>query len=323
MATFLSHTRVGDFVRPKVICSLTPENDMETILQVLNNNKILSAPVCNLSNQTLVGILSMADIALSLVPSIGNQTLDRESIQKIEWNGERFLHLTVAKILEVSQFFGKYNEINYHIRNSTPLCEVLELFSKNVHRAPVLTEDGRLNNYLTQSELLQFMAQSMYLIGDSANLSVEALGLCNFGKVITVKEADMVLDVVKILSANKISACPVVDDYGRLLANFSLSNLKGLKRETFGELLLPISDYLNLQRIKETESFVSIDTYKALRPQTCRATDTFEAVVYKIVATRVHRLWVVDDQNKVIGVISVGDLFAPFLSEPPAQMPLS
>jgi len=323
MATFLANTRVGDFIRPKVICSLTPNDSMETILRILNYNKILSAPVCDLASQTLVGILSMADIALALVPFIGNQSLDRESINKIEFNGDQFLNLTTSRILGVSQFFGKYNEINYPIKTSTPIYEVLSLFGKNVHRAPVFSEDGKLVNYLTQTELLQFMAQSMYLIGDSATLSVEALSLCNFGKVVSVKESDIVLDVVKLLSKNSISAVPVVDDYGRLLANFSLSNLKGLRRETFSELLLPIADYLQLQRIKETENFVSIDTYKALRPHTCKATDTFEATVYKIVSTRVHRLWVIDDQTKVIGVISVGDLFAPFLTEPPAQMPIS
>jgi len=322
MASFLSHTRVGDFIRPKVIASITPNDNIETILQVLNNNKILSAPVCDLSTQTLVGILSMADIALALVPIIGHQSMDRESLRQIEWNGEQFLQLTATKILSVSQIFGKFNEINYPIKLSSPMTDVIRMFGKSVHRSPVLSEDGKLMNYLTQTELLQFLAQSMYLLGDTAALSVEALGLCNFNKVIAVKGTDVVLDVVKLLSANSISAVPVVDDYGRLLANFSLSNLKGLKRETFSELLLPISDYLQLQRIKETETFISVDTNKALRPQTCKATDTFEATVYKIVSTRVHRLWVVDDQMKVIGVISVGDLFPPFLESPPAQMPI-
>lgn len=323
MANFLNTTRIGDFIRPKVICSITPDDTVETILQILNKNKILSAPVCNLPTQTLVGILSMADVALSLVPFVGNQTLARESLDKITLDGEQFLHLTASKILSVSQFFGKYNEINYHIRENTSLADVLGLFSKHIHRAPVLSDDGKLLNYLTQTELLQFMAPSMYLLGDSAIVSVETLGLCNFNKVVTVKESDIVLDVIKLLSTHNISAVPVVDNFGRLMANFSLSNLKGLTRETFCELLLPISDYLQLQRIKESENFVSIDTYKALRPQTCKATDTFESVVYKIVATRVHRLWVVDEQNTVIGVISVGDLFAPFLNEPPAKMPIT
>eukprot|EP00026_Physarum_polycephalum_P012538 Phypoly_transcript_12859.p1 GENE.Phypoly_transcript_12859~~Phypoly_transcript_12859.p1 ORF type:complete len:329 (+),score=37.16 Phypoly_transcript_12859:67-1053(+) len=323
MASFLSHTRVSDFIRPKVIASITPDDNIATILQVLNNNKILSAPVCDLSTQTLVGILSMADIALSLVPIIGHQALNRESLKRMEWNGEQFLQLTATKILSVSQVFGKFNEINYPIKINSPLVDVIKMFSKNVHRSPVLSEEGTLMNYLTQTELLSFLAQSMYLLGDTASLSVETLGLCNFGKVISVKESAVVLDVVKLLSANNISAVPVVDDYGHLIANFSLSNLKGLKRETFSELLLPIADYLQLQRIKECESFSSLDTNKALRPQTCKATDSFESTVYKIVATRVHRLWVVDDQMKVTGVISVGDLFPPFLEPPPAQMPIS
>lgn len=45
------------------------------------------------------------------------------------------------------------------------LLLLLLMGDEDVHRAPVLTEDGRLLNYLTQTELLQFMAQSMYLLG--------------------------------------------------------------------------------------------------------------------------------------------------------------
>ena len=44
MASFLYNTRVGDFIRPKVICSLTMQDTMETILQVIliiKNNILL------------------------------------------------------------------------------------------------------------------------------------------------------------------------------------------------------------------------------------------------------------------------------------------
>jgi CBS-domain-containing membrane protein len=226
----------------------------------------------------------MADIALALGPLLGNQRpVDREFVNHIELNGEQFMQLTAAKILSVSQIFGKFNEINYPIRVGSPLLQVLNLFSNNVHRAPVLSDDGMLLNYLTQTELLQFMAQSLYLLGDTTMMSLETLGLCNFGKVVTVRAHEITLDVIKVLSTHSISAVPVVDEQGRLLANFSLSNLKGLQPKTFAELLLPVIDYLQLQLIKEKENFVSINTYKALRPQTCRSTDAFEATVYKIV----------------------------------------
>jgi hypothetical protein len=50
--------------------------------------------------------------------------------------------------------------------------------------------DGRRDSFLIPS--------------DTVSLSVETLGICNFGKVISVKESEIVLDVVKLLSAHNI-----------------------------------------------------------------------------------------------------------------------
>lgn len=324
MANFLVQTRVGDFIHPKVIASLTLSDTVHTILQVLNSNKVLSAPVCDLSSNAMVGIVSMADIAIALLSFLGAQEQpNRDVVGNIESVGEEFMKTTTAKVLGISQIFGKYNEINYPIRLSSPLAHVLELFCSNVHRVPVLSETNVLTNYLTQTEVIQFLAQSLYLLGDKALLTVETLGICNFGKVVTVRETETVMNTIKILASHNISAVPIVDEFGKLLANFSLSNLKGLQRKNFSELFLSVTDFLQLQRIKETENFMSINNSKSLRPQTCKSTDTFEATVYKLVATRIHRLWVVDPHMRVIGVISIGDLFKPFLNEPPPQMPIT
>jgi len=323
MASFLTQTRIGDFIRPKVIASITPNDTIHTILQVLNTNKILSAPVCDLSANSLVGVVSMADIAIALLSYIGDHAVGRDAVVSIEKHGEEFMKLTASKVLQVSQIFGKFNEINFPIKVGSPLLHVLDLFSRSVHRVPVLSEDGMLVNYLTQTEVIQFMAQSLYLMDEIPAMSIDALGICNYGKVISVRETESVMNVIKILTSRGISAVPVVDDQGRLLANFSLSNLKGLQRENFGELFLPVLDYLQLQRIKETENFVAINNVKALRPQSCKSSDLFEATIYKLVATKVHRLWVIDNQFKVVGVIAIGDLFKPFLQEPPAQMPVN
>jgi len=167
------------------------------------------------------------------------------------------------------------------------------------------------------------MAQSLYLLGDTVSQTIDSMGICNYDKVITIGENEVVMNAIKILASNNISAVPVVDEHGRLLANFSLSNLKGLQQKNFSELFLSVIDFLQLQRIKETENFIAINNVKSLRPQSCKPSDTFEATVYKLVATRLHRLWVVDSQMRVIGVISIGDLLQPFVEDPPPQMPVN
>jgi CBS domain-containing protein len=76
-------------------------------------------------------------------------------------------------------------------------------------------------------------------------------------------------------------------------------------------LLLNVLDFLDMQPKKPFT--VALQNYKSRHPITTRADMTFEYVVMKMTASRIHRLWIVDDENKVIGVISVGDIFKVFL----------
>ena len=48
-------------------------------------------------------------------------------------------------------------------------------------------------------------------------------------------------------------------------------------------------------------------------PITVTESATFEDVVMKLAATRVHRLWIVDSEEKPIGVVSIGDVFKNML----------
>ncbi len=89
------------------------------------------------------------------------------------------------------------------------------------------------------------------------------------------------------------------------------SHSKGITPSSFANLLLPVLQYLKWQ--PETSILASIQNAKSLHPVTVTEWSTFEDVVLKLAATRVHRVWVVDDDNKPIGVISLGDVFRVFL----------
>jgi len=108
-----------------------------------------------------------------------------------------------------------------------------------------------------------------------------------------------------------LSAVPIIDNEGNLIANFSASNLKGLRQHTFMSLLLPVLAYLTIQ--PESKDFRrNLSRFKSIHPVTCTAETSFEVAVERMVSHRVHRLWVVDD-GKPIGVVSIGDVFKVFL----------
>ncbi|GAM20215.1 hypothetical protein SAMD00019534_033900, partial [Acytostelium subglobosum LB1] len=89
------------------------------------------------------------------------------------------------------------------------------------------------------------------------------------------------------------------------IANFSISNLKGLTKNNFSELMLPVVDYLQFQNIKEKNENLTCLKEKNFHPLTVFAWDTLESAIFKIVATKVHRLWVVDIDGYPVSMVTI------------------
>jgi len=81
------------------------------------------------------------------------------------------------------------------------------------------------------------------------------------------------------------------------MGNLSASDLKWLVREAPGDMIQklnsPLVDYLNLDQAFS---------------YTCKPTDPLEVVLARFNETKVHRLWVVDQARRPIGVITLTDM---------------
>jgi len=95
---------------------------------------------------------------------------------------------------------------------------------------------------------------------------------------------------------NLISAVPVVDEDGKIVASFSSTRLRGLSADQFGDLLLPIDQFLAKYAANSHVVTVSVD-------------DTTETILQKMIGQEAHRhrVWVVEN-GKPIGVVSMTDI---------------
>jgi CBS domain-containing protein len=96
----------------------------------------------------------------------------------------------------------------------------------------------------------------------------------------------------------RISAVGVVDQSGVLIGNLSISNLRGLSKENFSCLLLPVMEYLRLQAGEQAK----------ILPYSVKSTNTFGDVVRILAEHKLHRVWVVDDFDRPQGLISLTDI---------------
>jgi len=116
-----------------------------------------------------------------------------------------------------------------------------------------------------------------------------------------VKGNSPVSDAFKLIRNQNLNSVGVVnEDTGKLIGNISASDLKlvGLSGELFGRMLLSCRQYLTM--IPTNPNF----TY----PISVNTSTTVEELLKKFDVTHVHRIYVVDNQQMPIGIVSVYDL---------------
>jgi|SaaInlStandDraft_6_1057023.scaffolds.fasta_scaffold21223_2 5'-AMP-activated protein kinase, regulatory gamma subunit len=174
-----------------------------------------------------------------------------------------------------------------------------------IHRLPIIdTHEHQLLFIMNLSRLLRYTVDNENFPDDSDFLqyTVGQLPLGVFSDVVTVHREMPVIAVLTLLITHNLSAVPVTDEHGVLRNVFSKSDVRFLAEK---------SRYTNLD--------ISVEEALLHRPlellHTCTRESTIKSVVELLVATNVHRLYCVDNENRVEGVISVTDIFNLVLSK--------
>ncbi|CAN7041170.1 unnamed protein product [Brassica oleracea var. botrytis] len=211
---------------------------------------------------------------------------------------------------------------------STTLLECMEVFSKGIHRALVpvessiessntisgveLVESSSAYRMLTQMDLLRFLRDHHSDdLKDVLSRSISDLRAVN-ESVYAVTASTSVSNAIKSMKAALLNAVPIVhapevaeEDHLQLIngrhrkviGTFSATDLKACR-------LLELQAWLPLSALEFTEK-VSGNERKTV---SCTEEATMEEAIEKVVTRRVHRVWVVNHQGLLKGVVSLTDI---------------
>ncbi|KAL0704218.1 hypothetical protein Bca4012_070643 [Brassica carinata] len=211
---------------------------------------------------------------------------------------------------------------------STTLLECMEVFSKGIHRALVpvessiessntisgveLVESSSAYRMLTQMDLLRFLRDHHSDdLKDVLSRSISDLRAVN-ESVYAVTASTSVSNAVKSMKAALLNAVPIVhapevaeEDHLQLIngrhrkviGTFSATDLKACR-------LLELQAWLSLSALEFTEK-VSGNERETV---SCTEEATMEEAIEKVVTRRVHRVWVVNHQGLLKGVVSLTDI---------------
>jgi CBS domain-containing protein len=289
---------VEDVLSVRDPVSVRSDDKLPVLFQALRANKILGTVVTE-KDGTVRGFVDVYDI-LSYFILIASQGKEEAALDQV---GE-----VVKNYPQVADSFRVGNLVNLSgsnqllaVNEREKLKEVMKLFEKEVHRVAVLSDEGNLVGVISQSDVIRLFAQRGVAGGRLIDQPLEKLDL-GVGEVFSVRETDYLFVALQKMRANRLSAAAVVDHRGLLVANLSVSDLKGIDPQTLDGLTLTVKEFL----------FRTYGFPKA--PIVVKPWETVEHVLLKLSFHGVHRVWVVSPTQTPIGVVSHTDLIRFFLT---------
>ncbi|GJY25133.1 SNF1-related protein kinase regulatory subunit gamma-like PV42a [Tanacetum coccineum] len=213
---------------------------------------------------------------------------------------------------------------------NTSIMDCMEVFSKGIHRAMVpldsnmenvagveLVESASSYRMLTQMDLMRFLKgheSDLKHVNDRTIRDLGALVEPIFG----VTNHTKVIDAIKSMRAGSLNAVPIIEsvnptteDHSQLgkgrkvIGTFSATDLRGCP-------VSHLQSWLPQSVMEYTTSLLSVAASMAgSTPRelvTCYAESRLGEVVDKVVANHVHRVWVVDPDGLLQGLVSLTDI---------------
>eukprot|EP01129_Flabellula_baltica_P008971 TRINITY_DN35_c1_g1_i1.p1 TRINITY_DN35_c1_g1~~TRINITY_DN35_c1_g1_i1.p1 ORF type:complete len:299 (+),score=83.12 TRINITY_DN35_c1_g1_i1:41-937(+) len=267
------------------ILSVNTTASLSEVMNVLVENQVLSVPVAN---------------GDSYDAFIGTHQVVHFILNNYDSKHEDLLSTTVNDILaEDTREF-------YYVTHLDTLQHAVDILSGKAvgdHVAPhriAVFEGERLVSLLTQSRIVKYLSESLYAF-NIGNTAVGEIGLANVN-VVTVNQSEPIRKAFQKITELSIQAVAVVDDDDVLVGKISSQDIKHpfeTNTDLFDFMETTISDYL----AEETtlHGFQSV-----------HESETLDELVDLAVETGVHRVFIVDEERKLQGIISLTDIMKLF-----------
>jgi CBS-domain-containing membrane protein len=279
------------------IVTLDANATIREALQVFLKHNILSCPILE-ENYRFLGFVDVLDIVCFACRAWKSHLHECWTFGDVypgqlkDATNDSFFETEVNKIVN----FSGVNE-KLHLNEDSSLVEVLDQLAPKEgwrpHRLAILDKDNHLVNVLTQMDLVRFAKKNLTKL-PRADETMEELGMLK--PVIQVPYESTVFDVVNILHENSVSAVGLQDREGKLVANFSASDLRGIDPEKFDMLTCPAVEFLELHQ------------KRGRYPITCKSSSTLRDILPVICSEKIHRMYIVDEEEKPIGLVSLTDI---------------
>ncbi|KAG0041736.1 cell separation during budding [Gryganskiella cystojenkinii] len=280
---------------------------IENACEILHKSGVSCAPVYDSARRQYVGMFDYGDLMTYVLLALKKMEvpLEDQSMEMRDLIHKSSQHQQVPVKL-ASDLSGK--DPFCAVMEETRLGAIVNDFGSGIHRVAVMDSNGDLSGILSQSSALDFLMRHLSEFSHLQPLmqrTLHDLGLTN-SRVLAVKNDAQVMEALLAMSTNNVTSVAVLDDQGVLIGNISMADIQFIMKDLKASWLW-LSCFQFVSKVRQSRGVeTGEDQYPILD---VNATATFGYALAKLQATKVHRLWVVNDQGLVEGVISLTDVF--------------
>jgi len=254
----------------------------------LVHNGVRAAPLWDSKRQKFVGMLTITDFIRVL------QTYYKSPLVHMDELEEHKLD-TWRSVLKQD-----YKQLQSISPDASLFEAIRTLITNRIHRLPVIDPlTGNVLYIVTHKRILRFLFLYMNEMPKPSYMfkTLRELRIGTYENVETAHPDTPIIIALKKFVERRVSALPIVDLQGRLVdiyAKFDVINLAAEKT------------YNNLDTTLKQANEHRNPWFEGV--QKCNLDDPLITVMDKIVRAEVHRLVVVDNEDRVIGVVSLSDI---------------
>jgi len=309
----LEKFQVKDLIQPnfQLIDANSGDNVIE-VLKLLTSKNIFCVPVRSSKESEYIGFVDIVDLVnfitfLTDMKGFSRHYEDGLRADKIDW----FTYLskelnvlgetTIADIIEESAGNSWLT-----VKCDEPLSTIMERFSNGVshHRIPVANNKD-IVGIITQSRVINFLSKQLPKVPHIANRTLRDWYTNNESEPVPcINSKEKAVNAFRTMVDKRVSGLAVVNDDGIMIGCISASDIKrSNKRESlFHDLNLPVYEYLLNSSSPDSKENTSLD------PICCTLDDTIEQVLQKLSSKHIHRLFIVDKENRPQKVVTLCDI---------------
>ena len=140
--------------------------------------------------------------------------------------------------------------------------------------------------------------------------------------VVTIDAGDTIHEALKLMGENRVSALPVVDHHDHCVGILSTSDLVDLTRDVDDDLyhldmVDPTSRRFLLDKLAHNMGGETVQSFMSETVMTVGRETSIGTATREMLRSRVHHLPVVDENEKLIGIISTMDILSEFADAAP------